>query len=270
MPPTLSPGATFPAVQPETLLDVSSPLSPEPDTVHVWAFSLEGPLELVERCRTSLSAQEQQRADRFVFARDRVRYTIAHAVLRHLLSRYCGERPQSLRFSAGAAGKPALETSEGEPPLRFNLTHSEDRALLAVSRSRELGVDLERVRSNIEALNISRHYFFGSERAAIEAAPSSQRDTVFFRYWVAKEAVLKAQGIGLGFPLDKFRVDFLPEADGARIETFDPVSLEPNWTVRMLPCENGWVGAVAARNTDWVVRYQDSAPYGRAARSGAT
>ncbi len=241
------------AVTPETLLALSTPLAATRDALHVCAFSLDGTPDLVERCRATLSPEERQRADRFVFARDRVRYTIAHAVLRHVLSRYCAQMPASLRFIAGAAGKPALESSGREPPVRFNLSHSDNRALLAVSGDRELGVDLERVRSNIEALSISRHYFFGSERDAIEAAPSSERDTVFFRYWVAKEAVLKAQGIGLGFPLDRFRVDFLPGEDAARIETFDPVALEPNWTVRMLPCESGWLGAVAARGKDWTV-----------------
>jgi len=251
---TLSSAEPLVAAAPETLLALPAPLVTEPDTVHVWSFALEGPSELVERCRVSLSAEERHRADRFVFARDRVRYTIAHAVLRTLLSRYCGEPPEALRFSAAAAGKPALQTSTREPPLHFNLTHSEDRALLAVSDRRELGVDLEHVRTNVDALAISRHYFFGSERAAIEAASSAERDTVFFRYWVAKEAVLKAQGIGLGFPLDRFRVDFLPGGEAARIETFDPVALEPDWTVRMLPCESGWLGAVAARGTDWVVR----------------
>jgi 4'-phosphopantetheinyl transferase len=198
-----------------------------------------------------LASEERQRADRFVFDRDRIRYTIAHAVLRHLLSLYCGEPAQSLRFNAAAAGKPSLRSASS---LHFNLSHSEDRALLGVSLRHELGVDLEKVRSNIETLSISRNYFFGSEREAIEAATPLERDSLFFRYWVAKEAVLKAQGIGLGFPLDRFRVDFLPDGRMARVETFDPGTLEPNWTVCMLPCEPGWLAAVAARGTDWVVK----------------
>ncbi len=251
----LSPAEMVLAARPETLLAQVTPLVAQPDTVHVWAFTLEGPAEFVEGCRASLSADELHRADRFVFARDRVRYTVAHAVLRQLLGRYRGAAPEALRFSAAAGGKPALAPAP-EPPLQFNLTHSEDRALLAVSERYPLGVDLERVRSNIESLAISRHYFFGSERAAIEAAPSAERDTVFFRYWVAKEAVLKAQGVGLGFPLDRFRVDFMPGAQTARVETFDPAALEPNWTVCMLACEPGWVGAVAARGRDWVVKLE--------------
>jgi len=241
------------ASAPETLLALPGARPIEPDSVHVWCFTLQGSPNLIASCREKLSAAERERADRFVFDRDRIRYTIAHAMLRHLLSLYCGTSPQSLVFQAAATGKPSLQSAAPALPLHFNLSHSEDRALLGVSLRRELGVDLERVRSNVETLSISRHYFFGSERAAIEAAASQERDNLFFRYWVAKEAVLKAQGIGLGFPLDRFRVDFLPSAQTARVETFDPGALEPDWTVRMLACEPGWLGAVAARGMDWEV-----------------
>jgi 4'-phosphopantetheinyl transferase len=244
---------------PETLLARSSHILIEPDTVHVWAFALEGATSCVEICRSYLSTAEQQRADRFIFERDRLRYIVAHGVLRKLLSRYCRLPANSLRFNATSAGKPALESdASAAPPLRFNLTHCENRALLGVSRDRELGIDLEKVRSNIEALAISRHYFFGSERDAIEAADPAERDHTFFRHWVAKEAVLKAQGIGLGFPLDRFRVDFLPDGTTAHIDSFDSAALEPDWNVRMLPCEHGWLGALAARGTDWRVKLESS------------
>lgn len=238
-------------LDPHVLLASSGRLSIEPDTVHVWSFDLEGPTEVVARCRTLLSPEERHRADRFVFERDRVRHTVAHATLRHLLSRYCGVVPTSLAFATSPAGKPALHPDAG---ICFNLTHSENRGLLAVSVDRELGIDLERVRSNIEALAISSHYFFGTERDAIEAAPEAERDSTFFRYWVAKEAVLKAQGIGLGFPLDRFRVDFQPDGTAARIESLDPAALAPDWTVKMLRCAVGWLGAVAARGTGWGIK----------------
>jgi 4'-phosphopantetheinyl transferase len=245
------------ALDPEALLALTSPLVLEPDTVHVWAFTLEGSADLVDACRDVLSLAERQRADRFVFARDRTRHIIAHGVLRHLLSRYCGFAPSSLRFDATSAGKPSLQVSVGPAgSLHFNLSHSEAGALLGVSNGRELGVDLERVRSDVEALGISRHYFFGSERKAIEEALPAERDSTFFRYWVAKEAVLKAQGVGLGFPLDRFCVNFLPGGQAAHIETLDPGVLERDWTVRMLPCDIGWVGAVAARGDDWSVKVE--------------
>jgi 4'-phosphopantetheinyl transferase len=235
------------------------------DTVHVWAFTLEGPPALIELCRNSLSEAERNRADRFIFERDRFRHTIAHGVLRHVLSRYCHIPPESLRFTATAAGKPSLWNPGGgeAATLQFNLSHSDERALLGVSAGRELGIDLEKVRSNIEALAISDRYFFGSERDAIQNAPSSLRDSTFFRYWVAKEAVLKAQGIGLGFPLDHFRVNFLPDGHAAYIDTLDPAVLESTWTVQMLSCENGWHGAVAARGNDWNVQVERVFQQGR-------
>jgi 4'-phosphopantetheinyl transferase len=231
----------------EDLLARSDRFAPLPGRVHVWSFSLESSAAVIERCRDYLSPAERQRADRFVFPRDRIRHTIAHGVLRHLLGRCLAAPPESLRFTANAAGKPSLEGA----PLHFNLSHSDERALLGVSATHEIGVDIEKVRSNIEALAISRHYFFGSEREAIETAPSQERDTVFFRYWVAKEAVLKAQGIGLGFPLDRFRVAFSEDGARARIETLDPDRLEGTWRVRMLSTEIGWPAAVAARGEDW-------------------
>ena len=244
-------------LHPAAVLTLTGPLTLQPDTIHVWAFDLEGPPALLELCRTCLSSEERRRADRFVFARDRGHHTVAHAVLRHLLGRYCGVAPASLQFDVTAAGKPSLQIPAGHPAgIHFNLTHSGGRALLGVSHGRELGIDLEQVRSNIEALSISRNYFFGSERDAIEQALSATRDNTFFRYWVAKEAVLKAQGIGLGFPLDQFRVDFLPGDAVARIETFDASKLDSGWTIRMLPCDEGWLAAVAARSDDWAVKVE--------------
>ena len=252
------------ALDPQQLLADHDAYSVLPDVIHVWAFVLGGPPEFVARCRGLLSPEERQRADRFVFEHDRIRHTVAHAVTRHLLSRCCWSipgaassaavAPESLRFSTTSAGKPSLQfPSAAASTIQFNLTHSEDRGLLAVSSGMDLGVDLERVRPNIEALAISRHYFFGSERAAIESAPPELIEHAFFRYWVAKEAVLKAQGIGLGFPLDRFRVDFLPGGDRATIDTLDPERLEAGWNIRMLSCEPGWLGAVAARGDRWEI-----------------
>lgn len=266
MPPSAtSSTAVLRALNPRELLACQNAYGVLPNIIHVWAFVLEAGPELLARCRDLLSPEERARADRFVFERDRIRHTVAHAVTRHLLSRCCRGAlgvpanseisPESLRFQTSAAGKPSLRFPNGTA-LRFNLSHSEDRAVLAVSEGLELGVDLERQRSNIEALAISRHYFFGSERAAIESALPGQIESTFFQYWVAKEAVLKAQGIGLGFPLDQFCVDFLPDGQRARIDTLDPDRLEAGWNIRMLSCEPGWLAAVAARGEGWDVQIE--------------
>jgi 4'-phosphopantetheinyl transferase len=241
----------------EALTGLHEPLRTAPDTVHVWAFTLDGSHRCLELCRGWLSDDERERADRFMFAHHRSRYTVAHGVLRRLLSLYCDAAPEALQFATAAAGKPALRAgTAGAGRLAFNLTHSETRGAIGVSEGIALGIDLEQLRSDIEVSSISGNYFFGAESEAIEHAVPALRDNTFFRYWVAKEAVLKAQGIGLGFPLDRFRVDFLPGGGAARIETLDPARLDPDWTVRMLPCETGWLGAVAARGIDWSVKLE--------------
>ena len=144
--------------------------------VHVWAFTLRESNAIVEAWTQLLSDDEKLRADRFVRRRDRARWIVAHGVLRHVLGRYCGVDPRAIAFVHGAAGKPSLApTCANGEPTTFNLTHSHDRALLAVSRGREIGVDLEQVRDDFDPLTIAREFFFGSELAAIQAAPPKLR-----------------------------------------------------------------------------------------------
>jgi 4'-phosphopantetheinyl transferase len=241
--------------EPEALLNLGAPLRALPGHVHAWAFTLDASPQCAAGCRALLSQEEAARASRFVFARDRERYVVAHGVLRRLLGLYSGLPAREVAFATeGAAGKPRLAADAAAATLSFNLSHSHGRALLAVSDGRAVGADLEQLRKDVEVHAISSRYFFGAERDAIAQAPDAAAHETFFRYWVAKEAVLKAQGLGLGFPLDRFRVVFLPENDRARIETFDAPALHDHWIVRMLRCQPGWHAAVSAEGSEWAVR----------------
>jgi len=122
-----------------------------------------------------------------------------------------------------------------------------------VSDGRAIGVDFEACNPDVDPLAIAHNYFFGAEYDAIAKAPAEWRNDTFLRYWVAKEAVLKGEGIGLGFPLDKFRVDFTPDATTATVASFDTERLASDWRVQMVPCDDGWFGAVAARGMHWAV-----------------
>ncbi|MGH8583368.1 MAG: 4'-phosphopantetheinyl transferase family protein [Gammaproteobacteria bacterium] len=225
--------------------------------VSVWAFTLAGSHALRARCQAWLSHAERERAARFTCARDRTEYLFAHGVLRFLLGRYSGVQPAALRFEVGPWGKPTLRTQTlAGAGLSFNLTHSGGRALLAVADGREIGIDLEKKRPDIEALSIARNYFFGSELEAIRGTPDELRTHAFFRYWTAKEAVIKGEGLGLSLPLDRFHVRFLSGNTRARVETLDESRLAPDWFVRTLPCEPAWSAAVAARGQDWIVKIE--------------
>ena len=160
--------------------------------VDIWCVALDAPDDAP---RSLLSIEEQQRADRFVFDRDRRRYVIAHAALRQLLARYTAA---DLTFTYGPRGKPALIDTE----VRFNLAHSDDVALVAISTECEVGVDVERVRTISDLEAIANRYFCLRERAAIMACQGDARVLTFMRFWTRKEALLKLTGDGLSLPLD--------------------------------------------------------------------
>ena len=214
--------------------------------VHAWAWPLDGPDDVLRRAHEVLDDVEHARAARFVKLEHRRRFAIAHGVLRVLLSRYARCAPTSLRFAASTGGKPLLVDSD----LQFNLSHSAGRAVLAVSRS-AVGVDVEHDRERLDPLGLASRYFFGAEHDAIRAATPDERTPTFLRYWVAKEAVLKAQGVGLAFPLDAFAVDFAADGRTARVTSQDAQRLSADWRVRMATLGPGWPVAIAAAGDGW-------------------
>src|SRR5580704_3205081 len=151
-----------PVAQPDALISAGDRLSIMPNTVHVWAFSLQGSLQCLDWCHRQLSESERTRAESFVYDRDRRAYVFAHGLTRHLLGRCCSVPAHDLVFTTSPAGKPRLVLADSS--ISFNLTHASGRALLAVCDSREVGVDLEQRRFDIEPLDIARYCFFGSER----------------------------------------------------------------------------------------------------------
>jgi 4'-phosphopantetheinyl transferase len=241
-------------LSPEQILALRSVPSLSPGAVHVWPLLLDASDESLRLCETHLAPEEIARANRFAFERLRRTFVFAHGQMRLLLGHYARATPASLEYVTGPAGKPALAPHQPfAPTLSFNLTHSADRALLAVSDGRLVGIDLERTSRNPDAMAIAGNYFFGSEFEAISRAAEARRQEEFFRYWTAKEAVLKAQGTGLSLALDAFCVTFEPDLSCAAVASFDAVRLEADWFVRALPCEPGWSAAVAARSRDWHV-----------------
>lgn len=195
----------------------------------------------------SLSAEERARAARFVFQRDRVRYVNARAALREILGSCLGIAASAVHLTYGAHGKPALAAVG--TPIRFNLSHSGDYALVAIALCRDLGIDVERVRQDIDREGIARDNFTHGECRAIETVPSSERVVAFFRCWVAKEAYLKARGDGLSAPLAAFEVDPSAGAEALRWTSLDTDGR--TWRVVPLQAAPGHVAALACEAGDW-------------------
>lgn len=137
-----------------------------------------------------LSDAERERAARFRFDVHRNRYVARHHWLRLELARRCGVAPQDLSFDAGANGKPCLG-SAGKRPGGFNMSSSQDYALLGFHAQGEIGVDIECIRPFRDAADFAAQHYSPSERSLARAP------TAFFRIWSRKEAFLKCTGLGL-------------------------------------------------------------------------
>src|SRR5262249_26367386 len=150
---------------------------------------------LLTRLREILADDERRRADRFHFEKDCRHFTAARGAMRILLAGYLAHRPEEVRFAYSNYGKPRLAA---ESKLCFNLTHSQGLALLAVTRGREIGVDVERLREmERDGEPLAERFFSPREAAVLRSLPTRLRREAFFHCWTRKEAYIKAHGMGL-------------------------------------------------------------------------
>lgn len=184
-----------------------------------------------------LSVEEQRRADRFDFDRDRRRFIVTRARLRQLLALRLDMRPEAVPLQYGENGKPALAGRSGTADWRFSVSRAEDLAIFAFSEGRELGIDVEAIHEVHDADAIASGFFSRCEQEAYFALEPGRRMLGFFNCWTRKEAFVKALGRGLSHRLDSFdvslapyeparilRVDSTPGRDcGWRLDSFSPV-----------------------------------------------
>lgn len=197
-----------------------------------------------------LSPDELARAARYRFARDRERFARARSFLRLALGRYLGTDPRSVEFAYGPRGKPSIAGQShrhDRPDLRFNLSHSADLVLLAIGWGRDTGVDVERLRPDIEWDDLATRFFDPAEAEALRRLPPGDRARGFLTTWVRKEAYLKARGGGLALGLDRFTVPVGLPAPGSPLPLAvagDQVESQ-RWHLQDLDPGQGYVAAVA-------------------------
>jgi 4'-phosphopantetheinyl transferase len=207
--------------------------------VHVWRACLHRDEATLLELRESLSADEQERAGRFHFRRDREDFVAARGALRNILGRYAGVAPRQLRFSYDRYGKPTLSGETRCGLLRFNASHSNGLALYAVTRGREIGIDLEFVREDFASFEIAARFFSPLEVTTLRTLPPGQRATSFFDCWTRKEAYVKARGEGLSYPLRIFAVSLVPGEPAALLWTEDDPQEAARWSiVELFPGED--------------------------------
>ena len=197
-----------------------------------------------------LAPDEQARAARFVFEKDRLTFVLGRRLARSLLGDMLGCVPEAVPLALGAHGKPELDEAARSSGLCFNLAHSGAEVVCAVTVGRPVGVDVERERPDVNVLELARRFFCAREIHRLEGAPPAEARRLFYRYWTLKEAYLKAEGTGLGLSLTAIDVSDVPEPPPAR--PAPPIEDRPRG-IRVLPVPwtAGYQAAVAAAGADW-------------------
>jgi 4'-phosphopantetheinyl transferase len=228
--------------------------------IHVWRIAMVQPEPVMRHYRSFFSADEIARADRFHFDKDRNRFTIARGALRELLAGYLQLLPSHISFVYNPQGKPSLAPPHNSSGIHFNLSHSGDIALLAVTRNRELGVDVEQIRADFASEEIAARFFAPEECAKLKALPVHHHPEAFFNCWTRKEAYIKARGQGLSIALDSFEVAFAPHEEAALLQVKTGDDNFSRWRFYALHPGEGYKAALAAEGSSHQLRLLDWTP----------
>jgi 4'-phosphopantetheinyl transferase len=203
--------------------------------VHIWNVDLNLDLDRINHFSQFLTAEERQRAAKFINPLHGNRWTVARGYLRQILSEYLDLTPAEIVFSYGQQGKPAVEGKD----LQFNLSHSGDRAVYAISAKDPVGIDLEYIHP-LPATDLVDRFFSANEQAIFHRLPTSLQQAAFFHAWTQKEAYLKACGTGLSTPLDQIEVSIDPRTPAAIISA--PIA--DIWQIQQLAISPEYAGAI--------------------------
>jgi len=179
--------------------------------IDLWFVNIEQIQDesLLKQYQNILHNSEYKRNQRFVFEKDRKRHLITRALLRSVLSEYNKDiEPQDWRFTQNDYGKPEVIPQMNTHYLNFNLSHSQQMIVLAVTNGKEVGVDIESLNSNTPTKELAKHTFAPQEYKQLKSLNAQNFHERFFDFWTLKEAYIKACGMGLSIPLDSFSFSF--------------------------------------------------------------
>lgn len=226
------------------------------DEIHIWTASLEKTPERRAEFLPILSSDEQARAKRFYFERDRNHYVAGRAILRILLGNYLGVEPARIEFTYGVYGKPDLETALNGRNLQFNLSHSKDQAIYAFNWDQPVGVDIEYIHPMKNMEEIAAQFFTANECEMIHFSPKDQKYESFFKIWTCKEAYLKANGSGLMVPINQVEIFMTPEGKAGLASIGDDLQQTAPWSLKIFTPITGYQAACAIKDHKKQIVYQ--------------
>jgi 4'-phosphopantetheinyl transferase len=219
---------------------IPSVLELEHSAIHLWlGFPETLDVTSLQCCWDILSKDERRREHQFHFPRDQRCYLVTRALVRLVLSRYVSIPPEGWVFGTTSHGRPEiLNRDDGARNLVFNISHTRDLIVVGVTCRSALGVDVENTCERVAPLEIAGEFFAPGEASALRDLPREGRAMRFWEYWTFKESYIKARGVGLSLPLDKFNFRF-PDERSVDIDIDPALAGDPTswefWQFRPTP-----------------------------------
>lgn len=218
-----------------------------PDDIHVWLVSFDFSESKLTSFRKVLSMDERERADRYLSEDARSSFIAARGTLRCILSRYLSTDPADIVFAYNGHGRPSVEFPPETSRTAFNLSHSANKALYAISSGVPVGVDVEKMRS-LDFTGISKRFFAPTEAAALASLPATEQINAFFECWTRKEAFAKAMGTGLYLDLAQVEVSLGPGVPPRIVQIRGSEENVDNWSLHNIDAGEGFKAALAVES----------------------
>lgn len=221
--------------------------------IDVWPICLDSNTTAVDVLFETLSLDEKLRSSKFHFSKDRDRYVVARGKLRKIISEYLNIDAGQVAFSYNRYGKPFCEKQSGS--LQFNISHSKEMALVAVTSGANVGIDIEFINHDIDVMKLAQKAFSQLDASILENLPVDLRNNAFFKGWTRKEAYTKA--VGKGF-FDDSNIQEVSMLSGHSTISFDVVDGNNirKWTVTSLCSGGKYSAALAIEGSIREVRYR--------------
>jgi 4'-phosphopantetheinyl transferase len=225
--------------------------------MHIWLISLDIAKYDLHVLRRHLSIMELAKAERFHFDIDRNRYVIGRGVLRLLLEQYLNVPPAHLEFCHNQYGKPFLDPHCNSMGILFNVSHSSEIMICAITSAREIGIDIEYVSSDIDVLELADRFFTPQEAVLLKSLHEEDRRESFYVFWTIKEAYLKALGTGIANGLDHFDIPFPVLESLLRNRNAKTQTRWRKWRLKILRQSPGYIAAIAVKGPQLKLKYWD-------------
>ena len=225
--------------------------------IHVHFLTTDSFINIEPALENYLSYIETDRINRFIFEKDRITHTVSQGMLRYILGTYLNLNPEEIIFNQNEYGKPFISEEQNPDNIQFNLSHSGDMIIYAISKGGNVGIDIQKIKDSGSIADIVDHYFSETEKAVFKSLPDEQKLKGFHSCWARKEAYIKALGPGLSYPLNSFSVPVTSEYSSAVI--YDESGTA--YTVTDINTSTGYAAAVAVEGSDVTYRHFELASF---------